>query len=184
LAIDEFAPRLSFWDIWRLFGKSPSYGRRRIWARHMKERFGAKDPRSWMMRFHSQTAGVTLTAQQPMNNVVRVAYQALAAVLGGTQSLHTNSMDETLALPTEHSVQVALRTQQVLAFETGVPNVIDPLGGSYRRGTHRSTGAGGGGAVRRIRRPVAWSRTETGWFQRRIAESAADGSGRSSSAGV
>ena len=97
----------------------------------MRERYGAKDPRSWMMRFHSQTAGVTLTAQQPMNNIVRVAYQALAAVLGGTQSLHTNSMDETLALPTEHAVQVALRTQQVLAYETGVPNVIDPLGGSY-----------------------------------------------------
>src|SRR5438477_189381 len=104
---------------------------RRIWARHMKERYGAKDPRSWMMRFHSQTAGVTLTAQQPMNNIVRVAYQAMAAVLGGTQSLHTNSMDETLALPTEEAVQIALRTQQVLAYESGVPNVIDPLGGSY-----------------------------------------------------
>src|SRR5688572_8018138 len=97
----------------------------------MKERYGAKSARSWMMRFHSQTAGVTLTAQQPMNNVVRVAYQALAAVLGGTQSLHTNSMDETLALPTEEAVQVALRTQQILAYESGVPNVLDPLGGSY-----------------------------------------------------
>src|SRR5678810_662636 len=98
---------------------------------HMKERYGARDPRSWMLRFHSQTAGVTLTAQQPMNNIVRVAYQAMAAVLGGTQSLHTNSMDETLALPTEEAVQVALRTQQLLAYETGVPNVIDPLGGSH-----------------------------------------------------
>ena len=134
LKVDDFAPRLSFfWDIHNDFFEEIAKLRaaRRIWARHMKERYGAKDPRSWMMRFHSQTAGVTLTAQQPMNNIVRVAYQALAAVLGGTQSLHTNSMDETLALPTEHSVQVALRTQQVLAYETGVPNVIDPLGGSY-----------------------------------------------------
>ena len=99
--------------------------------RSLRTRYGAKSPRSWVMRFHSQTAGVTLTAQQPMNNVVRVAYQALAAVLGGTQSLHTNSMDETLALPTEQAVQVALRTQQILAYETGVPSVSDPLGGSY-----------------------------------------------------
>src|SRR5438045_3159351 len=97
----------------------------------MKERYGARSPRSWMMRFHSQTAGVTLTAQQPMNNVVRVAYQALAAVLGGTQSLHTNSLDETLALPTEDAVRLALRTQQIIAHETGVAQVIDPLGGSY-----------------------------------------------------
>ena len=104
---------------------------RRIWARHMRERYGAEDPRSWKMRFHCQTAGVTLTAQQPHNNVVRVAYQALAAVLGGTQSLHTNALDETLALPTEESVRIALRTQQILAYETGVPNVADPLGGSY-----------------------------------------------------
>ena len=134
LDVDDFAPRLSFfWDIHNDFFEEIAKLRaaRRIWARHMKERYGAKSPRSWMMRFHSQTAGVTLTAQQPMNNVVRVAYQALAAVLGGTQSLHTNSMDETLALPTESAVQVALRTQQILAYETGVPNVIDPLGGSY-----------------------------------------------------
>jgi methylmalonyl-CoA mutase N-terminal domain/subunit len=126
------------------------------------------------MRFHSQTAGVTLTAQQPMNNVVRVAYQALAAVLGGTQSLHTNSMDETLALPTEAAVQVALRTQQVLAYETGVPNVIDPLGGSYyveslTDSLERDAEAlfeeieSVGGVVRGL---------EEGWFQRRIAESA------------
>ena len=134
LKIDDFAPRLSFfWDIHNDFFEEIAKLRaaRRIWARHMRDRFGAKDPRSWAMRFHSQTAGVTLTAAQPMNNVVRVAYQAMAAALGGTQSLHTNSMDETLALPTEHSVQVALRTQQILAFESGVPNVIDPLGGSY-----------------------------------------------------
>ena len=134
LNVDDFAPRLSFfWDVHNDFFEEIAKLRaaRRIWARHMKERYGAKDPRSLIMRFHSQTAGVTLTAQQPMNNVVRVAYQALAAALGGTQSLHTNSMDETLALPTEHAVQVALRTQQILAYETGVPNVTDPLGGSY-----------------------------------------------------
>ncbi len=134
LAVDDFAPRLSFfWDIHNDFFEEIAKLRaaRRIWARHMRDRYGARDPRSWMMRFHSQTAGVTLTAQQPVNNVVRVAYQAMAAVLGGTQSLHTNSMDETLALPTEHAVQVALRTQQVLAYESGVPNVVDPLGGSY-----------------------------------------------------
>src|SRR5919107_1955167 len=134
LDVDAFAPRLSFFfDIHNDFFEEIAKLRaaRRIWARHMRERYGAKNPRSWMMRFHSQTAGVTLTAQQPMNNVVRVSYQALAAVLGGTQSLHTNSMDETLALPTEHAVEVALRTQQVLAYETGVPNVIDPLGGAW-----------------------------------------------------
>src|SRR5688572_12250360 len=134
LDVDAFAPRLSFfWDVHNDFFEEIAKMRasRRIWARHMKERYNAKDPRSWILRFHSQTAGVTLTAQQPMNNVVRVAYQAMAAVLGGTQSLHTNSMDETLALPTEQAVQVALRTQQVLAYESGVPNVLDPLGGSY-----------------------------------------------------
>ena len=97
----------------------------------MSERYGAKNPRSWLMRFHAQTAGVSLTAQQPMNNIVRTALQALAAVLGGTQSLHTNSFDETLALPTENAVRLALRTQQVIAYETGVANTIDPLGGSY-----------------------------------------------------
>jgi methylmalonyl-CoA mutase N-terminal domain/subunit len=134
LDVDAFAPRLSFFfDIHNDFFEEIAKLRaaRRIWARHMRDRYGATDPRSWMLRFHSQTAGVTLTAQQPMNNIVRVAYQAMAAVLGGTQSLHTNSMDETLALPTEEAVQVALRTQQLLAYETGVPNVIDPLGGSH-----------------------------------------------------
>ena len=178
LNVDTFAPRLSFfWDIHNDFFEEIAKLRaaRRIWARHMKERYGARDPRSLMMRFHSQTAGVTLTAQQPMNNIVRVAYQAMAAALGGTQSLHTNSMDETLALPTEGSVQVALRTQQILAYETGVPNVIDPLGGSYYVETlttelereaellFEQIGKVGG-VVRGL---------ETGWLQRRINESAA-----------
>ncbi|MCB0129845.1 MAG: methylmalonyl-CoA mutase, partial [Caldilineaceae bacterium] len=104
---------------------------RRIWARELRETFGAKNPRSWLMRFHSQTAGVSLTAQQPLNNVARVALQALAAVLGGTQSLHTNSLDEALALPGEEAVTVALRTQQIIAHESGVTNTVDPLGGSY-----------------------------------------------------
>src|SRR5690606_409831 len=104
---------------------------RRIWARHLRERYGARNPESWRLRTHAQTAGVSLGAQQPENNIVRVAYQAMAAVLGGTQSLHTNSMDETLALPTEKAVRIALRTQQILAYETGVPNTIDPLAGSY-----------------------------------------------------
>jgi methylmalonyl-CoA mutase N-terminal domain/subunit len=178
LDVDTFAPRLSFfWDIHNDFFEEIAKLRaaRRIWARHMKERYGAKDPRSLVMRFHSQTAGVTLTAQQPMNNVIRVAYQAMAAVLGGTQSLHTNSMDETLALPTEESVQVALRTQQVLAYETGVPNVIDPLGGSYYVETLTTELEREaemyfrqieevGGVVRGL---------ETGWLQRKINESAA-----------
>jgi methylmalonyl-CoA mutase N-terminal domain/subunit len=178
LDVDSFAPRLSFfWDIHNDFFEEIAKLRaaRRIWARHMKDRYGAKDPRSLMMRFHSQTAGVTLTAQQPMNNIVRVAYQAMAAALGGTQSLHTNSMDETLALPTEESVQVALRTQQILAYETGIPNVIDPLGGSYYVETlttelEREAEmlfeqiAEIGGVVRGL---------ETGWLQRKINESAA-----------
>lgn len=178
LDVDAFAPRLSFFfDIHNDFFEEIAKLRaaRRIWARRMKEHYGAKDPRSWMLRFHSQTAGVTLTAQQPMNNVVRVAYQALAAALGGTQSLHTNSMDETLALPTEQAVQVALRTQQVLAYETGVPNVSDPLGGSWyiealTDRMERDAEAlftqieEQGGVVRGI---------EQGWFQRKIAESAA-----------
>jgi methylmalonyl-CoA mutase N-terminal domain/subunit len=178
LDIDTFAARLSFfWDIHNDFFEEIAKLRaaRRIWARHMRERYQAKQARSWMMRFHSQTAGVTLTAQQPLNNVVRVAYQALAAVLGGTQSLHTNSLDETLALPTEQSVQVALRTQQILAHETGIADVIDPLGGSYyvealtdqlEREAEALFAeiASVGGVVRGI---------ETGWFQRQIAQSAA-----------
>jgi len=134
LDVDAFAPRLSFFfnahnDFFEEIAKYRAA--RRIWGREMRETFGAKDPRSWLMRFHTQTAGVSLTAQQPENNVVRVAIQALAAVLGGTQSLHTNSMDEALALPSEHAVTVALRTQQVIAEESGVANTIDPLGGSF-----------------------------------------------------
>ncbi len=134
LDVDDFAPRLSFfWDIHSDFLEEIAKLRagRRMWARLMKERFGAKNPRSMMLRTHAQTAGVSLTAQQPTNNVVRVAIQALAGVLGGVQSMHTNSMDETLALPTEQAVMVALRTQQIIAEETGVINTIDPLGGSY-----------------------------------------------------
>ena len=134
LDIDEFAPRLSyFFNVHNDFFEEIAKLRaaRRIWAREMRETFGAKDPRSWLCRFHCQTAGVSLTAQQPEINVARVAMQALAAVLGGTQSLHTNSMDEALALPSEHAVTIALRTQQIIAHETGAANTIDPLGGSY-----------------------------------------------------
>jgi methylmalonyl-CoA mutase N-terminal domain/subunit len=132
--VDDFAPRLSFfWDVHNDFFEEIAKFRagRRIWARHLRDKYGSKNPESWRLRTHAQTAGVTLTAQQPENNIVRVAYQAMAAVLGGTQSLHTNSMDETLALPTEKAVQIALRTQQILAHETGVANTIDPLAGSY-----------------------------------------------------
>jgi methylmalonyl-CoA mutase N-terminal domain/subunit len=178
LTVDAFAPRLSFfWDVHNDFFEEIAKMRaaRRIWARHLKERYGATSEASWKMRFHCQTAGVTLTAQQPMNNIVRVAYQALAAVLGGTQSLHTNALDETLALPTEESVRIALRTQQILAAETGVPNVADPLGGSYyiealtdqmereAESLFAEIGAQGG-VVPAI---------ESGWFQRQIARSAA-----------
>jgi methylmalonyl-CoA mutase N-terminal domain/subunit len=132
--IDEFAPRLSFfWDVHNDFFEEIAKFRasRRMWARFMRERYKAKDPKSWMLRTHAQTAGVSLTAQQPYNNIVRVAIQAMAAVMGGTNSLHTNSMDETLALPTDESVMIALRTQQVIAEESGVTNVVDPFGGSY-----------------------------------------------------
>ena len=134
LDVDEFAPRLSFFFNAQIdfFEEIAKYrAARRIWAREMRETFGAKEPRSWQMRFHAQTAGVSLTAQQPLNNIVRTAVEALAAVLGGTQSLHTNSYDEALALPTEEAVTIALRTQQMLAHETGVTNTVDPLGGSY-----------------------------------------------------
>ena len=134
LDVDEFAPRLSFFFNAHLdfFEEIAKYrAARRIWARQLRERYGAKEPRSWLMRFHTQTAGVSLTAQQPEVNVVRTAIEALAGVLGGTQSMHTNSWDEALALPTEDAVRIALRTQQVIAHETGVVNSIDPLGGSY-----------------------------------------------------
>jgi methylmalonyl-CoA mutase N-terminal domain/subunit len=134
LDVDEFAPRLSFFfnahiDFFEEIAKYRAA--RRIWARELRERYGAKDERSVLMRFHTQTAGVSLTAQQPLNNIVRTAIEALAGVLGGTQSLHTNSFDEALALPTEEAVRVALRTQQIIAHETGVTNTVDPLGGSY-----------------------------------------------------
>ena len=176
LDVDAFAPRLSFfWDVHNDFFEEIAKLRaaRRIWARHMRDRYGSRDPRSWKMRFHCQTAGVTLTAQQPHNNVARVAYQALAAVLGGTQSLHTNALDETLALPTEESVRIALRTQQIIAYETGVADVADPLGGSYyvealtdalereAEGLFAEIEAQGG-VVPAI---------ESGWFQRQIAHS-------------
>ncbi len=177
LDVDDFAPRLSFfWDVHNDFFEEIAKMRaaRRIWARHMRERYGAKKTRSEMMRFHCQTAGVSLTAQQPMNNVVRVAYQAMAAALAGAQSLHTNSLDETLALPTEDAVKLALRTQQILAHETGVANVMDPLGGSYyvESMTNRMEQEAEnlfeqinklGGVVRGI---------EGGWYQRQIAQSA------------
>lgn len=177
LDVDSFAPRLSFFfDVHNDFFEEVAKFRaaRRIWARRMREKYGAEKPESWRLRTHAQTAGVTLTAQQPENNIVRVAYQALAAVLGGTQSLHTNSMDETLALPTEKSVRVALRTQQILAYETGVPNTIDPLAGSYYIETLTDELEEEaeqlfeeiedvGGVVPGI---------ESGWFQRRIADSA------------
>lgn len=177
LDVDEFAPRLSFfWDVHNDFFEEVAKMRaaRRIWARHMRERYMVENKRSEMMRFHCQTAGVSLTAQQPMNNVVRVAYQAMAAALAGAQSLHTNSLDETLALPTEDAVKLALRTQQILAHETGVANVIDPLGGSYyvEALTDRMEREAEdlfdqiekvGGVVKGI---------EAGWFQRQIASSA------------
>ena len=177
LDVDAFAPRLSFFfDVHNDFFEEVAKFRaaRRIWARRMRGEFGAENPHSWRLRTHAQTAGVTLTAQQPENNIVRVAYQALAAVLGGTQSLHTNSMDETLALPTEKAATIALRTQQILAWETGVPHTIDPLAGSYyvEALTDRLEAEADeiferieeqGGVVPGI---------ENGWFQRRIAASA------------
>jgi methylmalonyl-CoA mutase N-terminal domain/subunit len=134
LDVDDFAPRLSFFFNAQIdfFEEIAKYrAARRIWARELRETFGAKNPKSWQMRFHTQTAGVSLTAQQPLNNIVRTAIEALAGVLGGTQSLHTNSYDEALALPTEEAVTIALRTQQIIAHETGVTNTVDPLGGSY-----------------------------------------------------
>ena len=134
LAVDRFAPRLSFFFVARttLFEEVAKFrAARKLWAEIMRDRFGAKDARSQMLRFHTQTAGVQLTAQQPQNNIVRVAIQALAAVLGGTQSLHANSFDEALALPTEHAAKIALRTQQIIAAEAGVVETADPLGGSW-----------------------------------------------------
>jgi methylmalonyl-CoA mutase N-terminal domain/subunit len=173
--VDSFAGRLSFFfnshiDFFEEIAKFRAA--RRIYARHMREKYGANDPRSWQLRFHTQTAGCSATAQQPENNIVRVAFEAMAAVLGGTQSLHTNSMDEVMALPTEKSVEIALRTQQVLAYETNVTNVVDPLGGSYyvealtqemelQAESYFAQIAEYGGVIEAI---------EAGFFQREIAE--------------
>jgi methylmalonyl-CoA mutase N-terminal domain/subunit len=173
--VDFFAPRLSFFfnshiDFFEEIAKFRAA--RRIYARHMREKYGALNPRSWQLRFHTQTAGCSATAQQPENNIVRVAFEAMAAVLGGTQSLHTNSMDEVLALPSEKSVEIALRTQQVLAYETNVTNVVDPLGGSYyvealtaemerQAEAYFAQIAEYGGVIEAI---------EAGFFQREIAE--------------
>jgi methylmalonyl-CoA mutase cobalamin-binding domain/chain len=183
LDVDVFAPRLSFFfdahvDLFEEVAKFRAA--RRIWARWLRDRYGATTPEAQRLRFHTQTAGVSLTAQQPMNNVVRTAIEALAAVLGGTQSLHTNALDEVLALPTEEAATLALRTQQVIAFETGVPAVADPLGGSYfveelTDETERQAEAlfaeidaiGSGSMLEGVLRGV-----ETGWFTQRIAEAA------------
>ena len=177
LKIDDFAPRLSFFfvadsDFFEEVAKFRAA--RRVWAKIVKERFGAKNPRSMQLRFHCQTSGASLTAQQPLNNIVRVAYQAMSAILGGAQSLHTNAYDEALALPTAESARLALRTQQILAYETGVASVVDPLGGSYfvehlteeienRVWSLLDEVENRGGAVRAI---------ETGWMQAQIHESA------------
>tara|TARA_B100001250_G_scaffold22239_1_gene18734 strand:+ start:2078 stop:3736 length:1659 start_codon:yes stop_codon:yes gene_type:complete len=179
LNIDDFAPRLSFFfnshlDFFEEIAKFRAA--RRIWAKHLRFKYGAKDQRSWKLRFHTQTAGCSLTAQQPENNIARTGFQALAGVLGGTQSLHTNSMDETLALPTEKAAEIALRTQQLIAYETGVSNVVDPLGGSWyiekltdeieqQAEEYFSEIDALGGVVSAI---------EQGFFQREIARSASD----------
>jgi methylmalonyl-CoA mutase, N-terminal domain len=177
LNVDEFAPRLSFFfnahnDFFEEIAKYRAA--RRIWARVMRDTFGARNPRSWLMRFHTQTAGVSLTAQQPDINIVRVAIQALAAVLGGTQSLHTNSMDEALALPSEHAVTIALRTQQILAEESGVANTVDALGGSFF--VEAQTGRIEAQAKAYFQRIEALggvlSAIEMGFFQNEIAEAA------------
>ena len=177
LKIDEFAPRLSFFfDVHNDFFEEIAKFRagRRLWAKLMRERYGAKDPRSWMMRCHAQSAGVSLTAQQPDNNIVRTAIQALAAVLGGTNSLHTNSLDEALALPTEKAVLIALRTQQIIASESGVVNTVDPLGGSYF--VEALTGETEEAAMDYLKRiddlGGVLACIQNGFFQREIAESA------------
>jgi len=176
--VDDFAPRLSFFfnahnDFFEEIAKYRAA--RRIWARWMRDVMGAQNPRSWLMRFHTQTAGVSLTAQQPMNNVVRVALQALAAVLGGTQSLHTNSLDEAWALPSESAVMIALRTQQIIAHESGVTNTVDPLGGSYfvEALTNRMEDEANAYLARIEKFGGVLPSIEHGFFQREIAESAA-----------
>ncbi|HWP81108.1 MAG TPA: methylmalonyl-CoA mutase family protein [Bacteroidota bacterium] len=177
LNVDDFAPRISFFfnshiDFFEEIAKFRAA--RRIWAKRMRNKYGAKNPRSWMLRFHTQTAGCSLTAQQPENNIVRTAYEALAGVLGGTQSLHTNSMDETLALPSEKAVKIALRTQQILAYETGVANTIDPLAGSYF--VEALTNRMEEGAEQYFEKIDALGGVipaiEAGFFQREIAEAA------------
>ncbi len=177
LPVDVFGPRLSFFFNAHLdfFEEVAKYrAARRLWSKIMKERFGAEDPRSMMIRFHTQTAGCTLTAQQPLNNIIRVAFQAMAAVLGGTQSLHTNSMDEALCLPSEQAVQIALRTQQLIAYETGVCDTVDPLGGSYY--IEKLTGEiyeGAGEYIRKIdEMGGAVSAIEKGFIQKEIQDSA------------
>ena len=156
LDVDAFAPRMSFFfnshsDFFEEIAKFRAA--RRIWARVMRDRFKARSPRSWQLRFHAQTAGVSLTAQQPYNNVVRTALQAMAAVLGGTQSLHTNALDEALALPTAEAATLALRTQQIIAHETGVTDLTDPLGGSYFVESLTRAARGRGAGVLRDHRP-------------------------------
>jgi methylmalonyl-CoA mutase, N-terminal domain len=177
LDVDDFAPRLSFFfnahnDFFEEIAKYRAA--RRIWARFMRDEAGAKDPRSWLLRFHTQTAGVSCTREQPENNIVRVAIQALAAVMGGTQSLHTNSFDEALALPTEKAVRIALRTQQIVAHESGVANTIDPLGGSYYLETLTTQmEEKANDYFRRIERLGGVVRgIESGFFQREIADAA------------
>jgi methylmalonyl-CoA mutase N-terminal domain/subunit len=177
LDVDQFAPRLSFFFNSHLdfFEEIAKYrAARRIWARHMKERYKAKKEESWLLRFHTQTAGCSLTAQQPENNITRTAFEALAAVLGGTQSLHTNSMDETYALPSEKAVQIALRTQQVIAHETGVANTIDPLAGSYyvEALTNKMEEEAEKYFAEIERRGGVLKCIEEGYFQREIAEAA------------
>jgi methylmalonyl-CoA mutase N-terminal domain/subunit len=177
MKIDDFAPRLSFFfnshnDIFEEVAKYRSA--RMIWADAMRNRYGAKDEASWKLRCHAQTAGCSLQDKQPEVNLIRVAYQALAAVLGGCQSLHTNSMDETLALPSEHAVTLALRTQQVLAYETGVTNTVDPLGGSYfiESLTRQMREQAQKYFDEIVRRGGMIRALEAGWFRREIAEAA------------
>ncbi|MDH4223338.1 MAG: methylmalonyl-CoA mutase family protein, partial [candidate division Zixibacteria bacterium] len=177
LDVDLFSPRLSFFFNSHLdfFEEIAKYrAARRIWARHMKERYKAKKEESWLLRFHTQTAGCSLTAQQPENNIIRTAYEALAGVLGGTQSLHTNSMDETYALPSEKAVQIALRTQQIIAYESGVANTIDPLAGSYyiEALTNRMEEEAEKYFAEIERRGGVLKCIEEGYFQREIAEAA------------
>jgi methylmalonyl-CoA mutase N-terminal domain/subunit len=177
LDVDVFAPRLSFFFNSHLdfFEEIAKYrAARRIWARHMREKYKAKKKESWLLRFHTQTAGCTLTAQQPENNIIRTAFEALAGVLGGTQSLHTNSMDETLALPSEKAVQIALRTQQIIAYESGTPNTIDPLAGSYYLEwlTHRMEEEAEKYFKQIEKRGGVLKCIESAYFQREIANSA------------